>query len=287
MKFLKKHYKLLVFIIVCLSIFLIFKENNNHNINYTAIGDNFALGENAYGQVDYGYSDYIKDYLSENLKLNKYTKAFSKKDASINSLYQDISLNKKVLQDGKIINIKQTLRESNIVTISVGLNDLIYKICITNNLTESKLDEIISSIELDFNQLIKEIRKYYKKDIYIIGYYNIDSNTNKYQDAIKKLNKVYQSNSEVIYIDTYNLFKNNQEYQPNFLNYYPTKEGYKAISKEITIKIAKTLEKKLNNCYTNNAFNYYGNCCHGGRREKYEKGNSSRSSSMYSNMCLW
>ena len=218
MKFLKKHYKLLVFILVCLSIFLIFKENNNHNINYTAIGDNFALGENAYGQVDYGYSDYIKDYLSENLKLNKYTKAFSKKDASINSLYQDISLNKKVLQDGKIINIKQTLRESNI--------------------------EIISSIELDFNQLIKEIRKYYKKDIYIIGYYNIDSNTNKYQDAIKKLNKVYQSNSEVIYIDTYNLFKNNQEYQPNFLNYYPTKEGYKAISKEITIKIAKTLEKK-------------------------------------------
>lgn len=243
MKLIKKHSKLIIFILVCLSIFLIFKNNNNHNINYTALGDSFALGENAYGQIDYGYSDYFKDYLVEQEKLNRYIKSFSKKDASIDSLYQDIVLNKKIILNGKEINIKQTLRESNIITLSIGINDLIYELCITKNLTDSAINRIIANIELKFNQLITEIRKYYPGKIYVIGYYNINPESHFYTKAIKKLNQVYQRNEEVIYIDIYRLFETNEKYLPNFLNYHPTRHGYEAISHEIITKVEKKLAK--------------------------------------------
>lgn len=243
MNFIRKYSKLIIFILVCLTIFYIFKNNNNHNINYTSLGDSFALGENAYEQIDYGYSDYLKDYLIKEDRLNKYIKSFSKKDASINSLYQDITLNKKIILKNKTINIKQTLRESNIITISIGLNDLIYQLSITEKLTEHSLNRIISNIEIEFNQLITEIRKYYPNDIYIIGYYNIYPESTLYEKAIKKLNQVYQKNDNVIYIDTYKLFQNNKNYLPNFINYHPNHQGYEAISKQIITKIAKNLEK--------------------------------------------
>ncbi len=143
MKFLKKHYKFLIFILVCLTIFLIFKINNHHNINYTSLGDSFALGEDAYGRVDYGYSDYVKDYLADEDMLNHYMKSFSTKETSINSLYQEIIVNKKITLNNHEMNIKHTLRESNILTLSVGLNDLIYQLCITQNITDGAIDKII------------------------------------------------------------------------------------------------------------------------------------------------
>lgn len=243
MKFLKKHYKFLIFVLVCLTIFLIYKINNHHNINYTALGDGFALGTDAYGQVDYGYSDYVKDYLAVENKLNQYIKTFSTKETSINSLYQDIAINKRITLDNREINIKHTLRESNILTLSIGLNDLIYQLSITQNITDRTIDEIILNIEKDFNRLIQEIKKYYMQDIYVVGYYNIYPENKLYEKAIRKLNKIYQNNEDVIYIDTYTLFENNEEYLPNFFNYYPSREGNEAISKLVIEKITKKLEK--------------------------------------------
>lgn len=243
MKFIKKHYKFLITISVCLTIFLIFQKNNHNNINYTSLGDSLSLGVDSYGQVDYGYSDYVNDYLLKENKSNKYLKSFSNSTYSIKSLYQDIIINKKINLNNKTYNIKQTLRESNILTVSVGLNDLIYRLSITNNLRDTNIDKIISEIKIDFNLLITEIRKYYPYDIYVIGYYNIVPESNMYDKAIQKLNDIYKENKEVIYIDTYNIFKNNKEYMPNFINYYPTRKGYEAISKEIIDKVAKKLEK--------------------------------------------
>lgn len=243
MNFIKKHHKLLIFILICITIFLIFKTNNHHNINYTVLGDNFALGKNAYGQIDYGYSDYIKDYLTENSKINKYIKSFARNDSSINNLYQDIIINKNIKINNESYNLKQTLRESNILTLSVGLNDLIYQISISENITSSEIERILNKIEDDFNKLINEIKKYYMNDIYVIGYYNIYPDNKIYQQAIKKLNDIYKSNKNVIYIDIYDLFNDNLIYFPQITNYYPSREGYEAISLEIIRKMRKKLEK--------------------------------------------
>lgn len=254
--FLKKHYKLIITIIVFLLVFLIFKFNNKNNQNYLSLGDGFALGKDSYGQLDYGYSDYVKDYLQENNHLNRYIKSFSSETMSITTLKENITTNKKIKLKKQELNLKQTLRESTILTLSIGLNDLLYQLSI-NSVTSSNLDKIISDIEKNYNDLILEIKKYYQYDIYVIGYYNIYSNNSLLNEGIMKLNNVLRNNKDIIYIDTYNIFKYNKNYRSRKQSIYPNRYGYKAISNEIIYKISKKLEKVKNSWYTNNAFNYY------------------------------
>lgn len=242
MKIIKKHLKLLIFIIVCLLVFIIYNKTNNNYINYTSIGDGFSLGKDSYGQIDYGYSDYVKDYLKNNHKLNRYIKSFSKEEMSIEKLYEYILINEKVTLNDKQYNIRETLRESRILTISIGLNDLLYQLSITNNITDRKLDQIISKIELSLDKLLIEIKKYYHYDIYIIGYYDIDPSNELLSKAIKRLNKIYQNKEKVIYISTYELFQKDNDYLSNPSNIYPNRSGYQAISQEIILKISKKLE---------------------------------------------
>lgn len=173
MKFLKKHYKLIITILVIILIFLIFKINNQNNQSYLSLGDGFALGKDSYGQIDYGYSDYVKDYLQKNNYLNKYIKSFSEETMSITSLKEMIGTNKKINLNNHELNIRQTLRESTILTLSIGLNDLLYQLSISDNVTNNNIDIIINNIEKSFKELIIEIKKYYQYDIYVIGYYNI------------------------------------------------------------------------------------------------------------------
>ena len=162
MKFIKKHYKLIITIIVIFLIFLIFKLNNKNDQSYLSLGDGFALGKNSYGQIDYGYSDYFKDYLSENDYLNRYIKSFSTENMTITNLIDNIKVNKKIKLNKQEYNLKQTLRESTILTLSIGLNDLIYQMTLSEDLTESNINKIIENIEKDFKKLIIEIKKYYQ-----------------------------------------------------------------------------------------------------------------------------
>ena len=246
MKFIKKHYKLIITIIVILLIFLIFKLNNKNNQNYISLGDGYALGKNSYGQIDYGYSDYFKDYLSTNNYLNRYIKSFSVETMTINSLIDNISINKKIVLNNKEYNLKQTLRESTILTLSIGLNDLIYQMSLSEELTNSTIDKIISNIEKDYKKLIREIKKYYQYDIYIVGYYSV--NTNNYLNkGIRKLNNIYRNDKDVIYIDTYTLFESNKSYRSRSQSIYPNNKGYEAISRQIVLKTSKKLEKSRNN----------------------------------------
>lgn len=243
MKFIKKHIKLIIFILVCLSIFLIYKANNKNNLNYTVIGDGFSVGIDSYGIIDYGYSDYIKEYLEKNSKLNRYIKSFSYQSLSIESLYDQILANKKIRIKNEDINIRKTLRESNILTISIGLNDLLYHININQKQNIYNMNKILEEIEINFNNLITEIKKYYPKEIYIMGYYNVNPENEYLNQAIKKLNKIYEDNENIIYIPTYELFEKNTIFRSNPNNIYPNRLGYQAIADEFISKISKKLEK--------------------------------------------
>ena len=165
MKFIKKHYKLFISILVCLLVFVIFKENNKNNQNYLSLGDGFALGKDSYGQVDYGYSDYLKDYLQENEYLNRYIKSFSQETMSIAELISKIIVNKKINIGNQEINLKQALRESTILTLSIGLNDLIYQIS-ANNVIFYKLNNEIYNISVldDKEKILDSVKKYELKD---------------------------------------------------------------------------------------------------------------------------
>ena len=243
----KKHYKLIIFLLIIFVIFLIYKENHHNYFNYTSLGDGYALGISSYGEEDYGYSDFIKDRLQEEKKLNIYTKDFAEKNQSINHLYETLLTNEKITTGKVEKNIKQTLRESDLVTMTIGLNDIIYHITITPNMNEYKLQKIMKILEKDIKILIKEIKAYYPKEIYIIGYPEVPIENSYIKEGIKKLNKIYQNLENVTYISTENIINENDFLYSESI--YPSKESYKKVAKEVIKKLAN----KKNTWYTNNA----------------------------------
>lgn len=237
MKFIKKYIKLIVLIITCILVYLIYTNNSNiKNITYISLGDGYAKGINSYGEVNYGYSDYLKDEINSSNQLNNYYN-YGEEDIKINDLYNNILINK---QEDKKPNIKQALREADILTISIGLNDLIYRKNIYISNVGNANEKIIQNIIIDLDQLITEIKKYYKNDIYLIGYYNFysqDSVEKKLLDNLSEKYKSYSKRKNIIYIDNSNMNNNLITYLDNPNSYYPNTEGYKKIYSNLSSKI--------------------------------------------------
>ena len=218
--------KIILLLLIIIPVLLI-SNIKNKNTCYTSIGDGYSKGIDSYGQIN-GYSKLLKKHLSNKKTLNNYTN-LSNKDMSINTLYTNILLNKN--------NIKGILSETEVLTLSIGLNDLKYKLSI-NNINDYKLNKIINEINIDINKLLKEISKYYKGTIYVIGYYYKDYDDIYLVKGIKELNNLYK-NKKVVFIYSKKLQNNNKYYLNNPNNNYPNIEGYKLRE----LKLLKKLEK--------------------------------------------
>lgn len=234
---LKKHFKLLIFILIIFIIFLIYKTNHKNYLTYIPLGDGYAQGQNSYGIIDYGYSDYLKDKIKEGEKLKFYTKEFTSKDASITSLTDTIIINQKMTYKNTKYNVRQLLREADIVTLSIGLNDLIYQFAIEQQLTEENYHNILKKITSDYNKLLKEIKKYYPKTIYIIGYPNIPNVSSNLKKGLEYLNKFLSKKKDIIYIKTTKIITEKDFKNPT--SYYISNEGYQKIAREVIKKLAK------------------------------------------------
>lgn len=221
-----KKIKLLILIVLSCSVYFIYQNNKNTTIKITSIGDKLSLGINSYGIKEYSYIDYYKDYL---LKYNDQVYIID------NYSHPDLSF-KELLNNLKNTRpIKKDLINSDYLIITLGYNDLLYKLSLEDNLNNNKLNKIIKSIELDYTNTIKEIRKYYKEKIIIIGYYKSNKDDYYLNQGIKKLNYILQSNPNITYIDTYNLL-NNRKYFSNPSSNYPNYLAYLQVSKEIIKK---------------------------------------------------
>ena len=116
----KKILKLLILFSSIIFIYLIYNFTNNKNITYLALGDGLTLGENSYGGISYSYSDYFKDYLKQENMLKLYSKDYASKNKSIINLHNDILKNKEIKIDNITYNFKELLRESDIISLSIG-----------------------------------------------------------------------------------------------------------------------------------------------------------------------
>lgn len=234
----KKQKLLLLLILIMVSVFTIYKMFNNNKMIYIALGDSVAEGRNPYGEINYGYTDFIADDLKSKNKLDRYTKKYTKSGYKTS----DVITQLKEYQD-----IKRDLRESDLVTISIGANDFLARINKDNlNIDEiSNYKYIVSDIMPNIDLCLKEVRKYAKSKLIIVGYYNpipFLFNTNEkdfdllfsyVDDEYQKLAKKYQA----IYISNYQLFKKNSDFLPNPLDIHPNIEGYQAIAKAVLKKL--------------------------------------------------
>lgn len=202
-------------------------------IYYVSLGDGLSLGINENNYIDNGYSDYVKDYLKSKNKLKYYTKSFSKQDIRITDLINMINNNIEVNN----INIQNALNKADLITLSIGMNEIMYKY--SNNTNKSYLYDYIDSYIIDMENLIKLIKKYNNKKIYVLGLYNPINHTELDKYIIYSNNKLINlcNKENINYVDLYNIFKNNSHLIYNLNNYYPNKDGNKIIANEIIKKL--------------------------------------------------
>lgn len=236
MKRLKKLALTLPIIFVC--VFSIYSLFNNDKLIYIALGDSVAEGRNPYGEIGYGYTDFISDKLKEETKLKYYTKEYTKSGYKTQDILIQLDTNNK---------IKKDLRESDLVTISIGANDFLSYVD-KNNLSVANiknLKNIAKYVMPDIDNCIKEVRKYAKSQLIIVGYYNpipflFNTNMKDIEDLFNYVDSEYSKIAKkynAIYISNYELFKSNSDYLPNPLDIHPNIEGYRAIANEVLKKI--------------------------------------------------
>ena len=232
--------KLTVLILSVPIIFLIYKTTNKNYINITILGDGLSQGINSYETIDYGYGEYLKDYYQDKQLLKNYSKEFAKEDMSIEMLNSYILINKKMNSYNKKDNIKHILTESSVIIMSIGLNDLLYKITLSNQKI-STINTIVDEVYDNLKNLLNEINKYNDK-LCIVGYYESNKYNYKINYAITKYNELIKNTKNITFIDT-NSYLKDSKYLENPYSYYPNTQGYQQISSKILSKIGKKLEK--------------------------------------------
>jgi len=252
-----KHKRLAVLTVLILFIsigaYIIYTNTYKEEFNYVAIGDSLAAGRNSYGAYDYGYTDYIRDYLKQKDKLSSYVN-YAVSGYSTDDVINDINYNRTIEVDGKDVGLKRALRESDLVTISIGANDLLKNVNFSSvssllsdrNNTLKIIDETFEKIK----EVLSLVRQYAKGDIIVVGYYNPVPNLTKYKKSIDDIvdysNKQYQkicNIGETYYIEISDVMRENSDYLPNPLDIHPNIQGYQAISSEIIKIIDKEVLK--------------------------------------------
>lgn len=225
--------KLIVLFSVIFLTFVIYKVNANNLIDYMSIGDSLDLGINSYGNNTYSYHDYLKNYLDNNNLLHKTSFYYSKNNYKIEELLNDIKNNKEIIYNDKAYNIKKELREADLITISIGMDELINKI--ESNITSSDIDTLINNMD----SLVSTIKKISSSNIILIGYYNPYLDNLKVSKIFSYINDRYKelaSKYKINYIDILNL-NSNKECLPNYKDYHLNSKGYLKIASKIIEKL--------------------------------------------------
>lgn len=211
--------KIIFSILVFLIVFLIYYFNINEKIYYVSIGDYLSYGINNKNIVDNSYSNNIKEYHKDNL--DNYVNFSSISDYRVMDLINDINNNKIITYNNKEYKVQNLLIKANLITLSIGMNDIIYKKKISNNLTYTYLDELI----YDINNLFVLLRKYNKDKIYFLSFYNIIENKNQIEYINDKIKEMCKEN-KITYVDISNL--------NNYIeDLYPNNSGYIYITNQV------------------------------------------------------
>ena len=189
------------------------------------MGDSVASGETSYNIDGISYNDYLKEYFKSKHLLKKYNDSYAFKNNKLEELLEDIKNN--VVDKKNNLNIQQIIHKSDIITISIGEEELI-KLQITKDLSKEVLDEYI----YNYDELIKVLKDITDAKIVIIGLYE-----NKYLDKSNVI--IVNSNLSNIAIKYNIVFINindlmlNKEYYLDSNSYYFNYKAHEIISNMI------------------------------------------------------
>lgn len=237
--------KIVIFFLTLLMVYLIYKFTYKDNFTYLSIGDELAKGRTPFNTYNESYADYVYNYLKENKEDIILKKTDIKEDLRIVDLLKEL----KSPENNKEPLAKQ-IKEADIITISIGSEELFSKIRSNKNLIENNRDilfKYIDDLMLNINDVLTEMRYLTSKPIYIVGYYNIveitDTNETKIDSIYNYIDIKFQSlekKHKINYVSIYEGFKEKQYYLPNKDNAFPSLEGYNYIANQIIEKIKES-----------------------------------------------
>ena len=209
--------KIILVLFLFLSCYLIYNITEKKSLSCLVIGDKIADNQ----------------YLKENNIITEYNNNYINKDYRITDLINVIKYNEEIEIDNKKISIHRLLKNNDILIISIGMNDIYYKINEDTKNIYTYINNIVNNMEI----LLEEINQYNYKKVIVLGFYNI---TNKHNDLFTYLNykmKRITNKYNYEYLELNNILKNNPYYLENSNNFNLNNKGYNEISKIIVEKL--------------------------------------------------
>lgn len=235
--------KIVFYFIIILSVFIIYNVTFKDEVNYVSLGDFLAEGVNSYGEIDYGFSDYLADYYRSNNKLGFYVNEFSNKNYTIDNIIEDINNNRSFTYGNKKYNIRKLLRESTLVTITIGANDIMQSISYKDIDNKQLLKDKVDFISERLDSTIKLIKKFAKKEIVLLGYYNpYESDTKDIDFIVNYIDQKYNEislHNNIKFISIKNVFIDKKKCFPNPGSIYPSIYGNMKIFEQIKKELQK------------------------------------------------
>lgn len=233
--------------ILLLTIFLIYLTTIDRLVYFLALGDSIANGKTPYGNHDHSYNDYINDYLRSLNISEKYIDHFIDDDYRITDLIRDIEDNKNITVNNNKQSIKNALIKADLLTLSIGMNDLYYKLN-TINLDYENLYTHIDDMIVDLKNLFILLRTYCKEDIFVLNYFPqssfIDNNDlDEHFDYINKKLLNLCNKYKINYIEIDKILNNNKNFLPDNNSFLLNRNGHKIISDKIIDSLHNTLLK--------------------------------------------
>ena len=224
--------KIIFVLILFLSCYIVYNLTNTSKVYYLALGDSISKGINIYGANSYGYTYYVRDYLKDNNRLEEFNGDYTDGDYRITDLISMIRYNDVKNINGKDISINRLLKKADIITLSIGINELYYKLGSDDVNIYSYMNDLID----DMDVLLTYINQFNHKKVFVLGYYNISD----YQEEVDYINNKLRElviNQGFEYVDLSKIFDNNPSFFDKKNNFIPNNDGYLKISKIIVEKL--------------------------------------------------
>ena len=231
-----------IIIILCIifTIFFIYLTTLDRKVYYLSIGDYITTGLNE----TYTWNERIVDELKKKNKFEVYINQFSNMNLRTTDLIYQIKNNEKKVINGKEKSIKNALIKADLVTISVGMNDFLYKMNLdVEEFSMEELYDYVDEMSEDTDTLFCLLREYCKEDIVVTNYYvprnlNSDKANKMIYYANKRLEsiaKAYQI--KVLDLSSYTVNSTYFDQDTALLS----KQGEEELGKDVMEIINKTL----------------------------------------------
>lgn len=222
-------------------------------ISYLALGDSLAAGVDSNNSLGKGYADILAESMGELNLLHSFNKGFAYPGFKTADVLKDIRENKTGAIRGygfdkPSTTIHEAIKNSNLITLSVGANDVLGTLKIDPatgkvEYNEATLEKALMQVGYNINEIIKEIHAINPKtNVYVMGYYNPFPHLPKeiqplLNGLLLNLNgAIYNAtapypNASFVSTDA-EIAKDYKVNVPNPTNIHLSNEGYKIVAKQ-------------------------------------------------------